>query len=237
MVDMTPIVVEHVNEKHETRRYHLAKLIIEDIETVGGSRKVLLVGIEPRDYRKVMLSYHQTVQNKDLVDQLSTQEKEITLERCLKLDPVLDQIKQSICDRANIENYGNTLEEISSFFESSNVSQDENSALNGVMESMQNITIRDGQAEDAMTLRTISVSKPKSSQLEDESASAEKVSVTYSKSTVKRSRDMPKKAQAFKSFIEGQVLLKYGKFGYPKQKHVYFDGERLRWRANTNEGH
>ena len=105
------------------------------------------------------------------------------------------------------------------------------------MESMQNITIRDAQAEDAMTLRTVSVSKPKSSQQEDESASAEKVSITYSKSTVKRSRDMPKKAQAYKTFIEGQVLLKYGKFGYPKQKHVYFDGERLRWRANTNEGH
>lgn len=37
--------------------------------------------------------------------------------------------------------------------------------------------------------------------------------------------------------LEGMVFLKYGNFGYPKQKHVYFDGTAIRWRANTKEGH
>ena len=37
--------------------------------------------------------------------------------------------------------------------------------------------------------------------------------------------------------MTGQVFLKYGKFGYPKQKHVFFDGREVKWRANTKEGH
>lgn len=46
-----------------------------------------------------------------------------------------------------------------------------------------------------------------------------------------------KKSLAYKRMVEGMVFLKYGRYGYPKQKHVYFDGSALRWRANTKEGH
>jgi len=46
-----------------------------------------------------------------------------------------------------------------------------------------------------------------------------------------------KKAQAYRDLINGQVFLKYGQYGYPKQKHVYFDGKAIRWRPNTKEGH
>ena len=63
------------------------------------------------------------------------------------------------------------------------------------------------------------------------------LSHTYSKSTRKGPRDLSKKALAYKQFLEGMVFLKYGTFGYPKQKHVYFDGSAIRWRANTKEGH
>ena len=45
------------------------------------------------------------------------------------------------------------------------------------------------------------------------------------------------KAKALKELLDGEVFLKYGAFGYPKQKHVYFDGVSLRWRASTKEGH
>lgn len=31
--------------------------------------------------------------------------------------------------------------------------------------------------------------------------------------------------------------MKYGKWGFPKQKHVFWDGKALKWRANTKEGH
>ena len=30
--------------------------------------------------------------------------------------------------------------------------------------------------------------------------------------------------------------MKYGRYGFPKQKHVYFDGKALRWRAGTKHG-
>mmetsp|Transcript_28742 Transcript_28742/g.43406 ORF Transcript_28742/g.43406 Transcript_28742/m.43406 type:complete len:108 (+) Transcript_28742:1529-1852(+) len=48
---------------------------------------------------------------------------------------------------------------------------------------------------------------------------------------------MKKKAHAYKELLNGQVFLKYGKYGVPKQKHVFFDGKAIRWRPNTTEGH
>ena len=45
------------------------------------------------------------------------------------------------------------------------------------------------------------------------------------------------RAAAYRQLIAGQVFLKYGKYGYPKQKHIYFDGKSIRWRPNTLEGH
>lgn len=46
-----------------------------------------------------------------------------------------------------------------------------------------------------------------------------------------------RRALAYKQLGYGQVFLKYGKYGYPKQKHVFFDGKSIKWRANTKEGH
>lgn len=46
-----------------------------------------------------------------------------------------------------------------------------------------------------------------------------------------------KRALAYKQLQTGQVFLKYGRYGFPKQKHVFFDGEAIRWRPNTQEGH
>jgi hypothetical protein len=42
---------------------------------------------------------------------------------------------------------------------------------------------------------------------------------------------------AYKQLSYGQVFLKYGRFGFPKQKHVFFDGKAIKWRPNTQEGH
>ena len=46
-----------------------------------------------------------------------------------------------------------------------------------------------------------------------------------------------RKALAYKQLLYGQVFLKYGRHGFPKQKHVFFDGKAIKWRANTKEGH
>ena len=46
-----------------------------------------------------------------------------------------------------------------------------------------------------------------------------------------------RKGLAYKQLHYGQVFLKFGKFGFPKQKHVFFDGKSIKWRPNTQEGH
>ena len=37
--------------------------------------------------------------------------------------------------------------------------------------------------------------------------------------------------------IDGEVFLKYGRFGNPKQKHIFFDGKGLKWKPNNQENH
>ena len=53
----------------------------------------------------------------------------------------------------------------------------------------------------------------------------------------KQQEEEKRKALAYKQLSFGQVFLKYGKFGLPKQKHVFFDGKSIKWRANIKEGH
>lgn len=53
----------------------------------------------------------------------------------------------------------------------------------------------------------------------------------------KKQDEEQRRVLAYKQLQYGQVFLKYGRFGFPKQKHVFFDGKAIRWRPNTQEGH
>ena len=54
---------------------------------------------------------------------------------------------------------------------------------------------------------------------------------------MKKKEKLPAMSSAYKELMDGEVYLKYGAWGYPKQKHVFLAGKSIKWRANTKEGH